>query len=262
MSTPPAVSTNTDPNILAIQQKCDRIRDELAKERRRLTRSSVLALIIGVIALVLLGGYFWYGYTQIDEVTQPKMIVDVGQKMLDEKLPQVRQAVEREIERSAPTWAGDLSQQALQQVPTARVKAEDYFVQRVDQTLKDAATTSDREYVKFLRQNRPVIEKLLKESAAGAKPAENTLAELQTALEKEMQVNLKAEAQTVLKNIEAMQANLDRLASGKRLTKEQEQERDFWMLVRRLQVEKMGENGARPSAQGGGSQSKPAPKKK
>src|SRR5436305_11862331 len=104
--------TPNDPSTLSLKERLDRAQHELAVQRVRTNRASVATLIIGLIAVVALSIYFYIGYTWIAWGSQPERLADLADQMADENLPEIRQNLEAEIVKSAPSWAQGLSKQA------------------------------------------------------------------------------------------------------------------------------------------------------
>ena len=62
-------------------------------------------LVLLMLLLGLMAFYFWFGYTQIHEVTRPDKLVGMAETMLNDNLPVARQQIEEQVTTSAPTWA-------------------------------------------------------------------------------------------------------------------------------------------------------------
>ena len=254
-----SVPVSNDIDTLALQKKCERLRQQLARERRRMVQASVLTVIIGVAIMILLGIFFYKGYHAISTNTEPSKIVDWLQTTVDDNIPDVQRSIAQQIERNAPIWAEDMSKQLVSSAPQARRKIEDGFLQHVDNTLKETAVLSDQEFGKVLSSHRELFDQLINDAKKGVKPAERSLEQLDIALESDLQVDMKSEAKNLLNNIESVRANLNHLAAAKHLGPDQEAEKQFYMIARRLQAEEGGPGGApRFSASKPANMSKPS----
>jgi hypothetical protein len=241
----------------ALRARLDRLHRELAAQARRTNRSTLLTAVVAAVALVALGGYFAYGYTQIEEVTRPEKLVDVAQLLIDENLPTARKAVEDEVVKSAPTWAEGLSKQAVAALPMAREKLRDYATERMDASLDQATLMSEEQFREFLRRNRAELERMFKDLADNPQRADASLGELEKMLEAQLKSNMQATSGELLTALTSCNAKLKRLGAAQGLSREEQIERRVLMLARRLQEERSG-TGTAPapplakSAAGGG----------
>lgn len=221
----------------AVKKRLEEIQQDLARERRRSTRTTVLTVLAGTIALAAMGVYFHYGYREFASVTEPKQLIDFAEVMLDEKVPEARSALEKEIVKSAPAWAEGLSKQAQDNMPLARERITDNLVDQAERMAQEAEILSEQRYRAYLRENKPMLERKMQELSKSPKLAEQSLKELEIPLEAQMAGDLKVDAVGLSRDISAMAANLKRLSVGKDLTPEQKVERRVFMLARRLQTD-------------------------
>src|SRR5262249_15386952 len=228
--------------VAAMQKKLDQLRDDVARERGRTSRATIFTAVVAVIALLLVCGYFVYGYKLFAEVTEPEKVVDVAEGLLDEKLPEARTALEDQIIKSAPQWAAGLSKQAQDGLPDARKRLTDRFVEEAEKASNEANILTEEHYRKFLRSNKPMLEEALNELAKSPELAEETLRKIELPLENELSGDMKIDAKEVCRDIVSVRTNLQRLSEGKGLTPEQKVERRVWMLARRLHSEGLGES--------------------
>jgi hypothetical protein len=232
-------SPGADLQASAIKERLDRLHRELAQLRRRANRATALTAIVGLAALVLIGGYFYYGYTQVRQLTQAEKLVVLGQTMLEDNLPGIRKSLEEEVSRSAPAWAEELSKQAQTSMPTGRQKLEDYIIGQVDSSVNEAALLTDNHFRTFLRTNRPLLEQKFKELGSSPKLAERSLAEVEIPLEDELREDMQVQARELLDALFVSNLRLEELKRGKKLSPEENLERRVLMLARRLQLEQL-----------------------
>lgn len=230
----PTYPATMDPVSVALQKKCDQLYRDLIRERKRLVRGTVLTTIVTLLLMAAIGVYFYIGYTTIRDDTQPIHVVDFAQATVEDHLPRVRMTIQREVERSAPTWAAELSRHGLQSMPQIRERVGAYFDGVVDQMLKKTTVMTDEHFQKFVHEHKPLLDRLVKDATARKQPTKQTLDELQEAIDKEVQIDMKSNAQELVKNLDSCRANLVYLAANKGLTPEQQTERRWWMLCRRM----------------------------
>jgi hypothetical protein len=231
------MSDKLQATVAALQSRLEQIQQDLARERRRVSRASLFTMIVGLLALAALSAYFYYGYKMFADVTQPETVVNAAEAMIDERLPEARATLETQIIKSAPAWAEGLSKQAQGSMPQARQMLTDRFIEAADQMTQEAVIMSEDKYRTYLRENRPLLEKKFNELAKDPKLAEESLMELQVPLEAQLGIEMKLDGAALSKDIGSVARNLNYLASGKDLTPEQKVERRVWMIARRLQID-------------------------
>lgn len=215
--------------------------DRLLKNCTSRTRNgNVLTILVGVVLLGLLGGYFVYGYNQISSVMEPDTLVDVAQSWLDNQIPEVRRSLEAEVDRSAPVWAESLSKQAQSSLPSIREKLEDYVLEQVDQTVEQSMSITEDNFRKFLREKREVLDEGFKDLATSPQLAKESLARLELAMNDAMEADMKQGASDLYTTLTLMNVKLARLKAGQHLTTEEALERQVLMQIRRLQLEEIG----------------------
>src|SRR5438105_14019886 len=106
--------------------RLEQVRRELARERRRVTWSAVLSLLLGLVLLAALGGYFVYGYSELRVLAKPEGLVDLAEVYIQKYIPELQKQIKDEAAKNAPKWAADLSKQALDNLPTGRKRLEEY----------------------------------------------------------------------------------------------------------------------------------------
>jgi hypothetical protein len=223
--------------VPSLKDRLEQLHRDLVAQRRHAQTATTLTVVIGVLVLLVLGGYFAYGYAKIKQLADPNLLVDYAEDQLQQNLPSVRKSLEDEITRSAPKWAETLSRQALESAPTARKKLEDYTLEQYETSVKELSGMTDQQFRGYLKDNRPMLEKQFKELGSNPQLAESSLAELEASLEKQLERNMKAEAAQLLDTLHSANAKMSRLRAGDKLTKEEQIERQVMMLMRRLQSE-------------------------
>jgi hypothetical protein len=221
----------------SIDQRLERLERRMASQRTRVARRSRVTAFVALILLVVLAGYFYFGYKNFDEVTQPKIVVQVAESFVDQNLPELRKSLQAEIVRSAPGWAEQLSSEIQSGMPKAREQLENYIVDQMDAVLHETNTMSQEQFRTFLKENRPVLEQGFKDLATSPTVAEETMQNVIDALDKQLAKQMQVESSDLFDTVSQMKKKLDRLASAQDLSKEQQLERRVLMLTRRLQLE-------------------------
>jgi hypothetical protein len=208
----------------------------LAAERSRTNRSTLLTLIVALGVLGLLSCYFYWGYQQFAPVAQPNLLVDAADQWVNDKVPEIRQQMEVEITKSAPTWAKTLSKQAIDGLPTARQRLEDYIVERVDAEAEKTIQLSSEHFRETLQKNKPEIQKLFKDLETSDTLAEAQVDTLEKMLEAELSADMKRHSADFLEALGSVNDQLARFRDGKDLTEVEEIKRRLLLLARAIQA--------------------------
>ncbi|HEV2950333.1 MAG TPA: hypothetical protein VGX70_23335 [Gemmataceae bacterium] len=232
MSTTPPPASGDSPQ--AMKERLSRLEQDLNRQRQRVDGSTTLTAIVGIIALIAVAGYSYYGYTAIADAVKPDKVVSLAEVTLDENLPQLRRRLEAEIVQSAPEWANTLSKEALGALPVARKRLEKVATDYADEALQETHAITDKRFREFYKTHHDDLQKKFDELAKSPNLAETSIADIQADLEKDLQVDLKADATVLLKEITQRNQNFKQLRDGKNLTPEAQIERKAWMLVKAL----------------------------
>jgi hypothetical protein len=228
----------------ALSDRITQLERELVAQRKRTDFSANVTAAIGLLILILLGGYFYYGYSSFSEVTKPEKIIQTAQTLLEDNLPTARKAIEAEVKKSAPAWAEGLSKQAQESIPKAREKLEDYVLTQIDETLKKGTVLTDEQFNTFIKNNRNTLERSMKELGKDPKAAEESMGELAKALEDQLRVDLQNQAREMFTALKSCIATLKKLQEGRNLSPYETNFRRVLMIARRLQTEKTGPSSA------------------
>jgi hypothetical protein len=205
----------------------NKLTQQISQHEARINRSTRTMGTIGLIALLLLSGYFYIGYKEIAGMLEPKMLVSSATGMLEQNLPSAREALVEKINQSAPEWAEQVSREAQAAIPKLRNEIEDYVLTETDKLAGQVTNLTEDKFRKAMHDNHDVIEKGFKELADSDKLSEESLNVLVTALEQELKTDMLAQSKDVLETV---------LAAGNGLDEEERCERRIAMLARRLQL--------------------------
>lgn len=231
-------TTSTTASAVApsLAARVDQLSQQIAIHEAAMNRSASTTGIVGIIAIVLLSGYFFYGYKMISELLQPEKLVPLGAEMLHNKLPEARQATVQLVSDSAPRWAADISVQARGSIPTLRTQLEDYVMKQTDVLLGQVTSVTEEQFRKTMKENHDLLDKGFKELATSEKLSEESLKAIEAALEDQLQADMKAQSELVLETLRHLRSRAQRLLAGNDLDEEERIERRVLMLSRRLQL--------------------------
>lgn len=223
-------STSSDVRLTQVEATLNALELKLKREAR-------LTLIVAMIVLALLTGYFWYGYQQFNALLQPQELVNVAASLLDENIQPAREGIQAEIEKQAPLLAQNLSTQALDAIPNLKESLEEYIVTQSKQAVDQAIGDSTGRFDGILEQHRPEIQSLIAEMKDNDKASDEVLSALETAINEEIGQDMQANAGEVLDTLNLLTYRVERLAAGRGLNEEEQLERQALMIIRRLQLE-------------------------
>jgi hypothetical protein len=223
----------------ALPSRLDQVQRELAVRRAQVERSATITLVVGLVLLLLLAGYFTYGYVQIKSITEPKQLVAAGTAMFQDYAAKARPDIEKQIIDSAPGWAKHLSDQLIASMPDVRKQLEGVVLDQVTAQAQEAQMLTSQHFESFLKDNRGLIETHLRELSSNEKLTQQSLKQLQDALEKSFEGDMQSQAHAMLQGLESLSKRVKRLAANKGLTHEEDVERRLCMLVQRMRQEKI-----------------------
>ncbi len=222
----------------------DKLNDQLSalekalhQSARRLRTGTTLTVSVGVLLIVLLSGYFAYGYREFATLMEPTSLVGLAEVWLEDQLPAGRKAVQDEIEKASPAWAASLSKQAQNELPTVRTRLERYILEQIDAQVDEALEVTELQFREFLRKHHDQLEQSYKELATNPKLADESFALIAQAVEDDFKFSMQEGAQDMFAILDHMSTKLARLKAAQRLTSDEQLERQALMLARRLQLE-------------------------
>jgi len=228
------METNDSKKLAEIEAKVNSL-------RKRLTREVTITMVMGVVMLIAICGYFTYGYMQISELLRPRMLVDFAGTMVQDQLPELRANLEKEVEKNAPMWAAELSRQAISSVPEVRKQLENHIIGQVDHMVAATVNVTGPEIEKFLRDNKADIAKAISELQKDEKVlSEESLAAIEKDLSNTLQTDMKAQAKEALKTLQEITSKGRQLQDGTNLGDFDKRLRDIVMILRRFHLREKG----------------------
>lgn len=230
--------------------RVESLRQELAALRGRISFGTTLVLLAALVAGAAAAGelllYTHHFKPAVDEVATPERIVAIGEQYLDEKIPEVKTQIESEVNRNAAVWAQNLSNQAVQGLPTVRERLEEYVVRHVGESADHVDFLSEQTFRDFLRTNKVQLEKQFETLSREPDVAEGQINELATLLERHVQADMQLQSREFTSALTLCIEKLKRLSDpASKLTEEEQHEKRVAMLARRLQIERApGASGA------------------
>lgn len=220
----------------SLSDRINALSQKLAKQEAAISRSATVTAVVGVVVLVLLTAYFYFGYGEIAKLLEPSTLVPYGATMIEDNLPDARQRLVQLVNDSAPGWAEQVSQNLRQAIPTARGKLEDYILSQTDELMVQTTKITEEKFRATIQENRELIESGFNELANSEELSDVTLQAMVAALDEQLSADLRDQAASVLDTLEQLRIRVQKLVVGVGLDEEEQSERRILMLARRLQV--------------------------
>lgn len=232
-------------------QKLADIQSKVISLQNRLNFEVTLTSLLGIVTVVAICGYFYYGYTKINELLEPKLLVDFAASKTQEQLPALREQLEQEVTKNAPVWAEELSRQAVASVPQVREQLEDHIISQVDAMFAQTVNLTEPEMKKFMEEHRVDIARAISELKQDDQIlSEASLAGIEKAISDTLQADMKEQAQETLRTLQEMVAKGNQLREGKNLSEFDTRLREVIMILRRFHLREK-ENGSPIALPGG-----------
>ena len=243
MSVPSSDSSN--PSVEVLQDRANRITQQLADQQAKMDRGSRLTAIIGSIILVVLCGYFYYGYSKIFEVLEPELLVQAVEGTVLNTLPTLREQLQERVDQDAETWTQQASDQLVELMPTGRELIENHIVDALDEAMTEAISLTGKEFRKFATENRSMLREGFG-AMADEEKAHQFLTELQPALEAQLGTDMRTQADELLATVYHLNSRVDDLKKGQKLSEEDTVLRQILMMARALQIQAADPELAKP----------------
>jgi hypothetical protein len=216
--------------------RIDQLVKRLASRSRMTNFGSTLTLLIGLIAVGALSFYFYYGYTEIKNITNPKTVVDFIQGQISDNAVPVREAAAKHIRESAPKLAEDLSNQLMAQMPVARGELESHLRTFIQGKFDEAKVLTQDTFRKLIQDHRAEFDEAMK-TIQSDKESEKFMDMFMPIVEKNAGFEIQTNAGEALGAFGDLNNRLEKLAKGENLTDLEKQQRYLLGLVQRLRVE-------------------------
>ncbi|MDG1873360.1 MAG: hypothetical protein P8J27_05590 [Mariniblastus sp.] len=219
------------PSSTHTQERIALLTKELASKRRSTNWGSNLTLIVGMIAILLLCGYFGYGYYMFNDITNPKTIVASAKSYVEDLSIEARKTAGEEVRKSAPIWAKQASLELVANMPEIRKKAETTLQQYFDEQLSRTKDLTRSEFAKIVQANREDFEEAINIIVEENK-SDEFVAKVMPIIEQQYATDMKGQINDVLGGLQFINGQLDTLAAGKDLNPIQQKQRYILGLTR------------------------------
>jgi|GEM_PF-1486062 len=225
---------NTKPAPSHLEERIDLLVRELASKRRSTNWSSNFTFLLGLLAILLLCGYFGYGYYALDEMTQPDMVVRAASTWLEDYSVEARHTAAGEIRKSAPVWAREASRELVANMPGLRENAEVAIAGYFDRQLQETQVATRTEFTKIMHDHHDEFEEAINLIAEEDR-SDEFVKQVLPIIEENYAAEMRANVSNVLGILQEFNVRIDKLAKGTELNPIEEQQRHILGLTRLLQ---------------------------
>jgi len=232
----------------SLEKRLADVQDQLARQKRRLNRGAVLTMVFGVLMLILMAGYFYYGYTTLDDFTQPEKIVQLGTSTLLGNLQESREFLDKSFDELLPELVPDVlgyarraldtgSDQLTAYIPELRSGAENMVLEQMDKLMGGfSALVTEEQFTELCRANGPAMRQIFHEME-GEEASGRVVSDLEKVVDSQMQRSWREQMQVMYGTTTYMKEKLEKLSRGKDLNAEQTLERNILKIARALRLQ-------------------------
>ena len=214
---------------------------ELRSMRMRFRIGAWITLIVGGLLLLLVAFYFSYGYKEISSFRDPEMIVSLVGNMADQQIPALKKMAQDQVNQNASVWAEQASEQVLAQIGPMRKQIESLALQQADEAIAKIDVMGEQKFREILEQNRETVQNAIDQLKNDEEISEGAVIALKESIEREFQIDADSQVDALVTLVSDVNANMEKLATGENLTREQKAERRVLMLARRIHVDRFGD---------------------
>jgi hypothetical protein len=211
-----------------------------------LTAKQMLTAILGFGLLAAIAGFYWYGYTMVKPMLEPKMVVDAGVGLALDNMPAARKEIVGLAKEQLPQLAQFASSTALEQLPSVRGQLEGMLLAGADKALVEHSEPLRATMREMVRKNKRMLAEGAQELTKSPAEADKYLKNIAELTEKELGADLDKTVGTMAGAIEGFGDTLANanVENAKRSSL-QVMLREMLMLSKRLSIE-MSEGVALP----------------
>jgi hypothetical protein len=237
----------TAANSQELDQRIGGVQTQVSVLRKQFSRGATATAVVGVLMLVLLCGYFGFGYTQISKLFDldgEGSLLDLAigrmeQIDLPTSVEESRMRLEREVKQRSPTWAEQASQMFQESLPEIRTQLEDYLNNQAEEKIGEVVLFGEKEFRKALQENRDDLQTGFKELASSVTLSNETRELYKATLGKQLEQNIQGHVDSTLEIVKILNYKAKTLSKGEGLDEGDTKMRVVLMQVKRWHLEQL-----------------------
>ena len=225
----------------ASDETIEKLTKDLNKLKSGMNRDSTILLVVAVLLFAVFLGYFIYGYNQFREITEPKMLMDVAEDMVGTKIDDIRKTLETEVDNNAETWAAQLSEQALAQIPQWKKNLEGFVVKQIEEKITESVDEVEPKFDELINKENETLKKAFASLKKDKDISEELVGIITKEVDERLKTSVQADSESVLNNMIMLKAKMRKLKSGQNLNDEESLERQILTTIRLIQSQNKSE---------------------
>ncbi|MEC9092593.1 MAG: hypothetical protein VX438_07810 [Planctomycetota bacterium] len=221
------------------EETLNKLTADLTKMKSAMNRDSTIMSVVSVVVFVALLVYFYMGYSQFKQITEPKILLDAAEAKISDAITTVRQQLENEVEQNADKWAEQLSNKAIETVPGMRNNLEAFFrvpvIGQIEEKIKSSVDLAAPEFEKLISANNEVLKKAFSDMAAGKADGAELVKVIGAEVNARAKTNVQAGAKDALNMMMMLETKLQKLSANSNLNEEEKLERMILTQLRMIQ---------------------------
>jgi hypothetical protein len=206
--------------------------------RASVWNSSLLSAVLALALVAEIVGLAAYGYYRVQRALDPENLADRAETAIRENYPEVREQLIEQIQSSSPQIAEQVSAELIASTPEARQQLEQFTARQIELGLDRGTELSAEQFRQILDDNRPQIVEAFEKLETAPQEAHALILETEARIEKELGVDLQAQAKNALAVHRQVNDKLERLTDEEATLDAQEQiERRIVRILKTLQEE-------------------------
>lgn len=237
----------TAANSQELDQRIGGVQTQVSVLQKQFSRGATATAVVGVLLLVLLCGYFGFGYSQISKLFDLEgegnlldfAIGRLEQTNLPTSVEEARRRVQREVEQRSPAWAEQASQRFQESLPEIRTQLEDYLNDQAEEKIGEVVLFGEKEFRRVLQENRDDLQTGFKELASSGTLSNETRELYKATLGKQLEQNIQGHVDSTLEIVKILNYKAKFLSKGEGLDQGDMSMRVVLMQVKRLHLEQL-----------------------
>jgi hypothetical protein len=181
--------------------------------------------------LILLCAYFGFFYYTFNDLSRPDRIVAAARAYVEDVTPEARQMAAKEIQKSAPIWAREISSEIISSLPNMREQAEVAVNHLIDDQIRQVSDRTSVEFDRMVSENRDELGKAI-DTLVDKQDSQEFVTRVMPIFEKEYVPGLKYDSVQIVGVLDDLKQRFTKLAAGKDLNPVEQQMRYIMGLTR------------------------------
>lgn len=213
--------TVTDPHVQALQ--------------RSLQRTTRLTTALLVLFMLLVAGCSAFIAWEVHRFLNPEVVADRSEAYVMNNYPTWKQDLQKELVKSAPTLAQNITQRAMSTLPEAREELQEYLDRQIRASLEQDSILDEVQFRSLLRENRTEIQLGLVAAQFAPDEADEAAKKLEKKIDEQLGATMRKQAAHSMQFFDRINSRISRIARKKDLSAAEVIERRIARILRAFQ---------------------------